>query len=983
MPTANCQLSSYWQQQVNYKIDVALNDKEHTLEGFEKLQYFNNSPDTLKFIWFHLWPNAYKNDKTAFSEQFLTNDRTDFYFSNKEERGYINRLDFRINDLSVKTEDHPQYIDIVKLILPQPLAPGASIDINTPFHVKLPKNFSRGGHTGQSYQLTQWYPKPAVYDSKGWHPIPYLDQGEFYSEFGNFEVKITVPENYAVAATGELQNEEEKKWLLNRAVGAGYKVQSVTNKKQPAIASKKQTPAHKVQSTKYKKSPTTNLSAVALAKVDNKQPATNTRQQVTSNQQPATISPEAGQQLKTLIYKQNNVHDFAWFADKRFIVKHDTMQLASGKVIEAFAFYLPSDAVVWKNAISFIKKSVRTRSQWVGEYPYNTVTAIEAKMGFDGGMEYPTITSISPAADENELEGTIEHEVGHNWFYGIIGSNERNHPWMDEGINSFYDARYEKEINKKEDGQATKERFLAIAETEHNDQPIETVSEAFTELNYDLVAYYKTNKWMQLLQKELGREVFDKAMQEYFKRWQFKHPYPEDFRKVMEEVSGKSLDNVFSLLSQKGSLNKKPINKTNLVVLPASYKSINKLLKTGNKIILFSPIAGINYYDKLMIGAAITNYLPPSGNFRFLLAPLYSTGAKTITGLGRLSYHWFPKSIFERAELFVAASKFTTNNFTDDYGEKLNTGFTKVVPGLRLTAKENNPLSTVRKYIQWKTFLISEESLRFKTDSVITPGNPPDTAVYNNASKKSESRYLNQLKLVVENTRALYPYSAELQIDQGKGFVRTAFTGNYYFNYSKTGGANVRVFAGKFFYTGNKAENPFETYPYHFNMSGARGEDDYTYSEYFIGRTEQLFWRSQQLAIRDGGFKVGTDLLAARTGRTDDWLIASNFTTTVPDNINPLSVLPFKIPLKAFFDVGTYADAWKKDAGVTKFLFDAGLQVSLFKNVLNIYVPLIYSKVYSDYFKSYKPDTKFLRNISFSIDLQNIRLPKLIHNSIF
>ena len=94
----------------------------------------------------------------------------------------------------------------------------------------------------------------------------------------------------------------------------------------------------------------------------------------------------------------------------------------------------------------------------------------------------------------------------------------------------------------------------------------------------------------------------------------------------------------------------------------------------------------------------------------------------------------------------------------------------------------------------------------------------------------------------------------------------------------------------------NKAENPFETYPYHFNMSGARGEDDYTYSEYFIGRTEQLFWRSQQLAIRDGGFKVGTDLLAARTGRTDDWLIASNFTTTVPDNINPLSVLPFKIP---------------------------------------------------------------------------------------
>lgn len=954
LPIAYCQFTNYWQQQVNYKIDVALNDKEHTLDGFERLQYFNNSPDTLKFIWFHLWPNAYKNDKTAFSEQFLMNNRTDFYFSDKEDRGYINRLDFRINDLTVKTEDHPQYIDIIKLLLPQPVAPGTSIEITTPFHIKLPKNFSRGGHTGQSYQITQWYPKPAVYDRKGWHPIPYLDQGEFYSEFGNFEVKITLPENYAVAATGELQNEEEKKWLLNR-------IQTATGNKQLAISNTQQKTKPKIQSSGKTKKP-----------INNKQQTTNYKSQTNSSQQ-----------LKTLLYKQNNIHDFAWFADKRFIVKHDTMQLSSGRVIEAFAFYLPSGQSNWKNAISFIKKSICTRSQWVGEYPYNTVSVVEAKMGFNGGMEYPTITSISPVDNEDELEGTIEHEVGHNWFYGIIASNERNHPWMDEGINSSYDGRYDKEINKKEDGQSIKERYLAIAEAEHNDQPIETVSEAFTELNYDLAGYYKTDKWMQLLEKELGRDVFDKAMQEYYKRWQFKHPYPEDFRNVMEEVSGRNLETIFTLLVKKGPLNKNTKDKTSLIILPASYKTFSNLLKTKNKIILFSPIAGINAYDKLMIGAGITNYAPPNGNLRFLFAPVYSTGAKTITGLGRVSCRWFPKSVFEKAEIFTAASKFTTSSFTDDYGEKLNTGFTKIVPGFRLTVKENNPLSTVIKYIQWKTFLINEESLRFKTDSIITPGNPPDTSVYNDASKKNSSRYVNQLRIVIENTRVLYPYTAELQIDQGKSFIRAAFTGNYFFNYSKAGGANVRFFAGKFFYTGNKAQNPFETYPYHFNMTGARGEDDYTYSNYFIGRTEQLYWKSQQIAIRDGGFKVGTDLLADRTGRTDDWLIATNFTTSIPNNINPLSIFPVTIPLKAFLDIGTYAGAWKKDAGVTKFLFDAGLQVSLFKNVLNIYVPFIYSKVYGDYFKSYKPDTRFLRNISFSIDLQNIRLPHLIHNSIF
>src|SRR5688572_937910 len=207
----------YWQQEVNFIIDVSLNDKEHTLDGYEKIEYINNSPDTLKFIWFHLWPNAYKNDQTAYSDQALENGSTDFYFTTKENRGYINRLDFKVNNITAATEDHPQHIDIIKVILPSPLPPGQKTTIATPFHVKLPYNFSRSGHDGQSYQVTQWFPKPAVYDHKGWHPFPYLDQGEFYSEFGKYDVRITLPANYVVAATGELQDANEKEWLKNRS----------------------------------------------------------------------------------------------------------------------------------------------------------------------------------------------------------------------------------------------------------------------------------------------------------------------------------------------------------------------------------------------------------------------------------------------------------------------------------------------------------------------------------------------------------------------------------------------------------------------------------------------------------------------------------------------------------------------------------------------------------------------------------------------
>src|SRR3954470_6948148 len=200
---------NYWQQRVDYKINVSLDDKTKSLIGEETIHYTNNSPDTLYYITFHLWSNAYKNDKTAYSEQTVLQGNTAFYFSGEEQRGYINQLFFKVNDTAANTIVDSLNIDIIRLILPQPLAPKQTIVITTPFHEKLPYNFSRSGYEGETFQVAQWYPKPAVYDSKGWHPMPYLDQGEFYSEFGDFDVTITIPQNYTIAASGNLQNEDE------------------------------------------------------------------------------------------------------------------------------------------------------------------------------------------------------------------------------------------------------------------------------------------------------------------------------------------------------------------------------------------------------------------------------------------------------------------------------------------------------------------------------------------------------------------------------------------------------------------------------------------------------------------------------------------------------------------------------------------------------------------------------------------------------
>lgn len=963
--------TKYFQQQVNYNIDVKLNDIENTLDGFETINYTNNSPDTLNYIWFHLWPNAYKNDRTAFSEQLLQLGRTDFYFSDEDRRGYINRLDFKVNGTIANLEDHPQYIDVAKLILPLPLPPGHTIKITTPFHEKLPFNFSRGGYVGKTYQITQWYPKPAVYDNKGWHPMPYLDQGEFYSEFGNFRVQITVPENYVVAATGELQNEDEIKWLKEKAKeGIGYQVsgieQKAKGKKQEAksdeqlAVSDEKNGVSKKKKTKKRYNPTT-------SKKNNLKPHT-------SHPLPQTSNPKT-EKTKTLIYVQDNVHDFAWFADKNFIVRHDTIKLTSGKIVDAWSFFIPSGLPVWKNSIQFIKDAIRTRSQWLGEYPYHTVTAVEAKMGFSGGMEYPTITSISPMPDVESLDMTIEHEVGHNWLYGILASNERDDPWMDEGMNTYFDNRYKK-IKYPDNSNKNNKGFLEKRIPDDNtnliyriqiaskkDQPIETTSEDFSETNYDVIAYYKTGLWMKKLETFVGKDLFDSCLHEYFNRWKFKHPYPEDFKKVVEDVTGKNIDTIFSLLSKKGNI-EPPKKKEFKIASFFNFRNTDKY-----KYLFLSPAFGYNYYDKLMIGGLIHNYTLPEDKFRFFVAPLYATGSNTFEGIARAGYNILSYGKIRKAVISLSGEKFDMDEFTDSTGKKNYIGFSKIVPSIKITFRNKNATSHITKWVQWKTYFIKETQLSFNIDSVTHEG----IITYPKAK-----RYLNQLTLAIDDNRALYPYSANIIAEQGKDFARITFEGKYFFNYVKGGGLAARLFAGKFMYLG--APDFFSTDRYHLDMTGPNGYEDYTYSNYFIGRNEFQGLPSQQIMIRDGGFKVRTDQLNRKIGKTDNWLAAVNLKTDFPKAINPLQVLPVKIPLKVFLDIGTYADAWKNNAPTGKFIYDAGLQLSLFRNVINIYVPVLYSKVYADYFKSTIPKNKrFWTNISFSIDIQNFGLNKYLN----
>ena len=519
----------YFQQELKYEIDVILNDEDHTLSAYEKIAYKNNSPDELTFIWFHVWPNAYKDNSTAFAKQAGPN--SSFAKSDSLDRGYIDSLDFKVDGKQVDWSFHPEWNDVIKIELNQPLEPGKTIDIETPFFVKIPKVFSRLGHTGKHYEITQWYPKPAVYDHKGWHPMPYLNQGEFYSEFGTFDIKITLPKDYRVMATGDLVNGQDEYFWLDSLTTLTDSLNSLSKDQLKKWVETKEKTKLEIEDTD-----TSSLSS----------------------------------ELKTLHFRQTNVHDFAWFADKKWLVQKGELLLSSkDKPITLWSFYLPKNAELWRNSIEYLHDSGYWFSKYYGNYPYNHITAVDGDLSAGGGMEYPNITVIATMPSKHLLEMVIMHEVGHNWFYGILANNERYHTWMDEGLNDYSNIRYWED--KYED---QNERFVvlepiqdklriaknmkyswfsylqyALSAKNDNVQPLNLKADQYTRSNYGL-NYSKTGVFTRFLHHYLGDDKMDEIMQAYYEKWKFKHPYPEDFEMTFDSRTDKDLtwyfDGVFN-----------------------------------------------------------------------------------------------------------------------------------------------------------------------------------------------------------------------------------------------------------------------------------------------------------------------------------------------------------------------------------------------------------------------------------------------------
>jgi aminopeptidase N len=483
-----------WQQRVIYQIQAALNDSSKIIDGTARLTYFNNSPFQLEKLYFHLYPNAFQPG----SYLDLKNRASDNYsMTNLKEKDASYCKVTHIGETGAEQVNFQVDNTIMAVPLNQPLNPGDSLVLNIQFQTKFGKNSYRMQARNGQFVATQWYPKVCVCDDHGgWH----LDQHfghEFYGEFGSYDVEITLASDFIVGATGILTNQNEM------------------------------------------------LPDSLLAKLDIKN-----FKEKSANSKKTGLSKAKKGETKTWKYHAENVHDFAWTADRKFRI--GTAQWENVKI---YALAKESNAANWQDAADVGARVIALFSRHFGRYPYPQMTLADV----DQGMEYPMIVMVGGKSPT--YNGLFYHEIGHNWFYGTVANNETAYPALDEGFTVYLtdfalDSLEDPRTYQEYDIGWYLQKFYRPDpnfRTTTLKQTIRTSKSGFEEkvlthsdhcqdgMSYVHIAYNKAAATLHLLQGALGDSVFFKVMQTYFERWKFCHPYPEDFQKVVEEVSGRNL----------------------------------------------------------------------------------------------------------------------------------------------------------------------------------------------------------------------------------------------------------------------------------------------------------------------------------------------------------------------------------------------------------------------------------------------------------
>lgn len=507
----------YWQQQVDYDIEIKLDDKTQQLTGFETLKYQNNSPDTLRYIWLQLDQNKLqRNSNSKLSK--ATPPLKKVTYKNARNMIATPKFDggYTITKVTASNGKPIPYVingTMLRIDLPKPLKSGDDTEFNVGWHYQLHEQKVLGGRSGYEYfkeddnylyEVASWFPRAvAYYDVMGWQNKQFLGRGEFTLEFGDYDVKITVPADHIVAATGVLQNAK--------------KVLTKTQRKRLKKAKTAKKPVHIV--------------TVDEALENEKSRAT---------------------KQKTWHFKAKNIRDFAFASSRKFIWDAQGYQEGDTDTM-AMSFYPNEGNPLWeKYSTEAIIHTMEQYNKYTFAYPYPVSISVNGPVG---GMEYPMITFNGPRPTVDKktgvktysrstkyfLVGVIIHEVGHNYFPMIVNSDERQWTWMDEGLNTFLQFLAEQAWEEDYPSRRGDAANITSYMKSDNQVPIMTNSESI--LQFGNNAYGKPATALNILRETImGRELFDFAFKEYAQRWKFKRPTPADFFRTMEDASAVDLD---------------------------------------------------------------------------------------------------------------------------------------------------------------------------------------------------------------------------------------------------------------------------------------------------------------------------------------------------------------------------------------------------------------------------------------------------------
>ncbi|MCB9322837.1 MAG: M1 family metallopeptidase [Lewinellaceae bacterium] len=507
----------YWQQNADYVIECTLNTEEQRLDGTELITYHNNSPNTLKYIWLQLDENQHAADANnqRFEPSNINSTMSEQQLRALEPWRELDKFGVNIEavtNASGSSLDYSINKTMMRILLPKPLKPGESFAFHVKWHYYLIDrinsiSWGRGGYEyfpkddNYLFTITQWYPRLCVYsDFEGWQNNQFTGRGEFALNFGNFDVKMTVPSDYVVGGTGECQNYAA---VLTPAQLARWK--AAQNAEEP-------------------------IEVVTL-------------EEAKANEQ----APKASA-TETWHYKAENVRDFAWTASRKFIWDAMAHKNEDGSKAMCMSYYAKEAYPIYrKYSTKAVAHTIKTYGDYSIPYPYPVAISVEAQ----NGMEYPMICFNPGRAEEdgtyteankNECISVVIHEVGHNFFPMIINSDERQWAWFDEGINTFVQYIAEQEWDNNYQswvGAHLITDYMRLPKDQL--EPIMTNTENI--VDYFANAYLKPAAGLNILRETImGREQFDFAFKEYCSRWAFKHPTPADFFRTMEDASGVDLD---------------------------------------------------------------------------------------------------------------------------------------------------------------------------------------------------------------------------------------------------------------------------------------------------------------------------------------------------------------------------------------------------------------------------------------------------------